>query len=388
MPVANRLFRIIVQSAFLIRLMALMLACASSVGRQLTTGFMLWGVLLGASSFLGLTSRIDAIGFVMRHPALAMIDVAIVVTMLSIEGPDNVLMLATLPTALLVGALFRWTTALPLLVVLELGYFGALAAHGVSVADAPYIMRVGIPFIYLAMAAIGQAINYGTSQLTVAIDALHRAQAEKTAALERARLARDMHDSLGKTLHGISLTAASLPHWIATDSDRASALATQLGAHSEVASQEARTLLTGLRRTETDRPLLDLLVERCSQWSQRTKVLARATAIGLVDVDDETRLCILSVVDEALENVDRHAAADSVQVEVTADSQRLQVSIIDDGVGIAESIDGAVGRARYGLLGMRERAESFAGDLSITRNGSRGTRVLLSLPRNAEERTT
>lgn len=377
---SNRLFRIVVRSALFIRLAALVLAVSASVSVSRTGGFWGWALVLAALTFVGITDRMGGIGWLQRHPVLAMLDVGVVTIMISVTGPDNVLLLATFPTALLIGALFRWFVAMLLLLVLELGYLSALEAH-TGLGGAPYISTVGVPFVYLAMAGIGFAISYGTQQLTAMVAELQRVQGDRAAADERARLARDMHDSLGKTMHGIALSAASLPHWIEHDSRRANTMAADLATHAERGAQEARAILVGLRTHQSDRPLLEVLTEHCHQWSETTGIPVHTSSEGIADVGDREREVVLAVLAESLENVHRHAAAQSVDVVFTGDAERIALSIHDDGVGFADSLAAAVKRKRFGLLGMRERAVAADGSLSIARRTPRGTTVQLSLPR-------
>ncbi|GGB47471.1 hypothetical protein GCM10011492_43310 [Flexivirga endophytica] len=369
-----------VRSALFIRLAALVLAVSASVSGSRSAGFWVWALLLAALTLVGVTDRVDGIGWLRRHPALAMLDVGVVTIMISASGPDNVLLLATFPTALLIGALFPWFVGMPLLLVLELGYLSAVQAH-TGLTGAPYIATVGVPFVYLAMAGIGFAMSYGTRQLAEMFVELQRVQGDRAAADERARLARDMHDSLGKTMHGIALTATSLPHWIEQDPHRANTLAADLAAHAERGAQEARAILVGLRTHQSDRPLVEVLTERCREWSETTGIPVHTSSEGVADVGDREREVVLAVLAEALENVHRHAAAETVEVVFSGDAQQIALRIQDDGVGFTDSFAGAVKRKRFGLLGMRERAVAAHGSLSIARGAPRGTTVQLSLPR-------
>ncbi|WP_460601626.1 sensor histidine kinase [Flexivirga lutea] len=379
-PLSNRLFRTVVRSALFIRLAALVLAVAASLAGSRRADFWVWALLLAALTFVGITGRVDGIGWLQRHPSLAVLDVGVVITMISVAGPDNVLLLATFPAALLIGALFPWFVSALLLFILQLGYLSAVEAHG-GLAQSPYIATVGVPFVYLAMAGIGGAISHGTRQLTEMLLELQRVQGERVAADERARLARDMHDSLGKTMHGIALSAASLPHWIEHDALRANSLAADLAAHAERGAQEARAILVGLRTHQTDRPLLEVLTERCHQWSEATGIPVRTRSEGVADVDDRRREVVLAVLAEALENVQRHAEAQAVDVVFAGDARHVALSIEDDGVGFADSPAAAVQRKRFGLLGMYERAAAAEGSLSVAPRAPRGTTVQLSLPR-------
>jgi signal transduction histidine kinase len=88
---------------------------------------------------------------------------------------------------------------------------------------------------------------------------------------------------------------------------------------------------------------------------------------------------LFRILQEALTNVVRHAAATAVDIRLAAVPGRVTLEIADDGVGIPEDkIDDS--RA-IGLLGMRERALALGGEVAIRPNPTRGTTVEVILPR-------
>lgn len=84
---------------------------------------------------------------------------------------------------------------------------------------------------------------------------------------------------------------------------------------------------------------------------------------------------VLSVVNEALANVVRHAQASQVLIAVHKQDNRFLMTVEDNGIGIAEDVD--VG---YGLRNMRDRARMLGGEIEFTQANGKGTRVTLDIP--------
>jgi two-component system, NarL family, sensor histidine kinase UhpB len=97
----------------------------------------------------------------------------------------------------------------------------------------------------------------------------------------------------------------------------------------------------------------------------------------------EHELAVYRIVQEALNNVVKHARAQHVQVHLRF-SDALVVSIHDDGVGFAmpDRVDALTERGHFGLIGMRERAELIGARLVIHSSPGQGTTVELTAPPN------
>ena len=95
----------------------------------------------------------------------------------------------------------------------------------------------------------------------------------------------------------------------------------------------------------------------------------------------EHELAVYRIVQEALNNVIRHAQATHVDVHLRFADQ-LSISICDDGVGFAmpDRVDALTDRGHFGLIGMRERAELIGARLSIHSSPGQGTLVEVTLP--------
>jgi len=90
---------------------------------------------------------------------------------------------------------------------------------------------------------------------------------------------------------------------------------------------------------------------------------------------------IFSILQEAVNNVRRHANAQNIHLELKEEAKTLVVTVEDDGEGFyVAGTEKAYADGHFGLLNMRERARSIEGDLSVTSTLGRGTKVVLRVP--------
>jgi NarL family two-component system sensor histidine kinase YdfH len=87
---------------------------------------------------------------------------------------------------------------------------------------------------------------------------------------------------------------------------------------------------------------------------------------------------LLSILSEALVNINRHAQATQVWVKLEAKNKYIELEIKDDGQGFDPEVE--TGEGHYGLLGMQERAQLVGGILEIETGTGQGTRIRLIVP--------
>jgi len=226
--------------------------------------------------------------------------------------------------------------------------------------------------IYLLVA--GGAGVVVRASLRHAEDVSLQAQAE-VAAAERRRLARELHDSVVKTLHGVRLLAASAPRGGGQALDIAG-LERTLG----VALDEARALVGDLRFAAPEEPLPDAVRRCASAWSRRTGVRVRVDAEDIGERGPEVAYEVGCILREALENVERHADASEVVVRLTAESGQARLEVADDGAGFAfDGHERLAEKGRFGVVGMVERAQRVGGTLEVRTAPGRGTSVTLRI---------
>ncbi|GAB7037490.1 MULTISPECIES: sensor histidine kinase [Catenuloplanes] len=219
-------------------------------------------------------------------------------------------------------------------------------------------------------------------ELTVAVVASAQRSA---AASERARLARELHDSVAKTLRGVSFAAVALPQSLRRHPALAERLADTVSRGAEVAAREARELMEGLRADDPGQDFGFGVARACRDWELRTGVPVR-TRIDDVDPPLETRYELLRILREGLTNVERHARAATVWVEVSAAPGTVELTVADDGVGFsAGGLDTLRAAGHLGLVGVHERASGVGGAVEVRSVPGRGTllRVRAPLPAGA-----
>lgn len=197
---------------------------------------------------------------------------------------------------------------------------------------------------------------------------------------ERERIARELHDTLLQGMQGLLMRFQSVAdHLPARDPSRAAM--DQALDRAEQMLVEGRERLHDLRRAhESDlgAALRDLAADHIFPASTRVSVVSSGVPRPVQPpVVDE----IVRIVSEALFNAARHAHASEVVVRTDYGAARLDVTVLDDGVGIAADvlIEGR-GPGHYGLVGMRERARRMEGRLTIDSQAGAGATVNLSLP--------
>jgi len=195
---------------------------------------------------------------------------------------------------------------------------------------------------------------------------------------ERRHLSRELHDEFGQLLFStqLHLQAAKAAAGAAAQSslNESIALLQRAGAQIRSLALELRPML--LETAGLDATLRWL----AEQYEQRAGV--DIEVVGHVsEISGEAAIACFRVVQEALTNVVRHAAARHVSIELSESETLLSLVVRDDGVGFdaARTLDGTVGD-HLGLVGMRERVEILGGNLRIESQAGHGTRIEVSFP--------
>jgi len=203
---------------------------------------------------------------------------------------------------------------------------------------------------------------------------------ERTLLDERQRIARDLHDSVLKTLHGLALEAHALKKRIGSPD-----VLEKIEYIEEIcqrSSQGIRDMISELRSEEQSVGIAALMAQMVEEWGKTADVEAQFSFSG------EDRILsviatynVRNVLSEALLNIKKHAEASKVDVSLELLSGELRLDIADNGKGLGYSgsdVYGSAAKGHYGILGMKERIEQLNGQFSIY--STAGTRLLISVP--------
>jgi signal transduction histidine kinase len=195
---------------------------------------------------------------------------------------------------------------------------------------------------------------------------------------ERRKLSRELHDDLGQALTSIGLDLQIAERKGMTPEGRVAAeraLATVRAAIDRV-----RAISSLLRPAVLDDLGLEQAVRTAmSEFTTRTGVDGQLEVeLDGVRIPEASAGHVYRILQEALTNVARHAAASTVFVNLRATPERVELTVRDDGAGFSTA---AVPTAkRFGLLGMRERSELMGGSFILESTPGEGTRVHVSIP--------
>ncbi|SPF32520.1 Integral membrane sensor signal transduction histidine kinase [Candidatus Sulfopaludibacter sp. SbA4] len=194
---------------------------------------------------------------------------------------------------------------------------------------------------------------------------------------ERKSISRELHDAVGQSmsavqfeLHDLAVALAPYPEALRTRVDRIRELV-----ESNLAMTRNMALL--LRPSMLD----DLGLSAALQWQAHQVARSTGTEIRVEaedlppEIPDEHKTCIFRLVQEALNNVCRHANADVVLIGLRADDAKITVTVQDNGRGFSRN-----GTKGLGLIGMQERVDGLGGTLKIQSGPGKGTVVEASLP--------
>ena len=198
---------------------------------------------------------------------------------------------------------------------------------------------------------------------------------------ERLALARELHDDMGQTSTAIRTEVAVLQR-IGRLHPEADESVKRIAESAQHLSQMTRQMLHRLRPPALDSMGLEqALVSLCDNWQNSTQNLCEFKTSALPEgLNDYACVTVYRIVQEALTNVTRHANAKHVRVQLTLDTQGLNLNIEDDGQGMADTQ--AVHQG-FGLLGMQERVASVAGHMTISSKLGQGVRLAIKIPKES-----
>jgi len=204
--------------------------------------------------------------------------------------------------------------------------------------------------------------------------------------VEQTRIARELHDELGVGLTCLKIDLSRLATILGDGvsaggreklDDKVRSMVEQVD--RTIAS--VRRLATQLRPALLDDLGLVAAIEwQCEDFQKRTSIPCTCvTSADDIAMGPERATALFRICQEALTNTARHAQATAVTVKLESRNDSLQLVVADNGVGIPDTQ--VSNRHSLGLLGMKERAALFGGEITIQGDPDKGTTVIACLPR-------
>ena len=199
---------------------------------------------------------------------------------------------------------------------------------------------------------------------------------------ERMRIARDMHDGPAQSMSNLVLQAEILERLYERDPEGFRRELEEFKIQVRNALEDTRRFIFQLRPMALDDlGLFSTARTYCSEWSERVGVTCRFNVAGperrpVPDIEG----ALFRLLQEALNNVHKHARAKRVEVTITVRDGEIVLSIKDDGVGFdPDEVLATVERDHHlGLVGMRERVAMERGQMELKSAPDQGTELIIT----------
>lgn len=334
---------------------------------------------------------------IIAHPLLTGIDLFVSLVVLSIEGPNGPFFQSTVVASAVAGLLFHWRGMLLVSLTQVACYFASLGYYTTIIGDHQEPMDnfqtlFSQPAYYPIIGLVGVMLRRLFDEQATTEAARREAEVRSVAADERARLAREMHDSLAKTLRGIAMSAQVLPVWVRKSPERASTEAQRIASAAEIASREARELISDLRDDQIQMPLVGSIDALLDRWAEGSALEIHRALDDSAELPIVARYELVAILKEALTNIERHAEADNVWVRLAVAPQELELTIQDDGKGFAAPTVGPnwlsdlARDGHYGVVGMHERAKRVDAKLTVVSQPGAGTTLTVTFSNREQAR--
>lgn len=316
-------------------------------------------------------------------------------------------------TIALAAVIYDWTGVFAISLVATVSFFlSNYVAIGKTVTQLT-VPSIGLTLlIFLLVGASAMLIlrlmtSLNASNLALS-DKLQQLQASRAriellvSERERNRLARELHDGVAKTLLGVEYSAGALAQGLAENTTAyEKAIFIRDICHNE--GQQLREVILDLRQGYKE-PLFQLVSHYLQRWQIAYNSQTHLQTVGSDDnLDPNLVYEVMAILEEALENVQRHSMAEQVWLNIEMNGN-LRMELRDNGHGlepdllaylqdqdtitlpdnkkhyITQTWRGKDGRPRFGLIGMIERAEWLSGTLELSQAPEGGLCIVVTVP--------
>ncbi|HEE0104454.1 TPA: nitrate/nitrite two-component system sensor histidine kinase NarX [Citrobacter gillenii] len=240
--------------------------------------------------------------------------------------------------------------------------------------------------ILLATLPHGRHLSHDQQQLvdtlveqltaTLALDRQQERQQQLIVMEERATIARELHDSIAQSLSCMKMQVSCLQMQGETLPENCRDLLGQIRNELNTSWVQLRELLTTFRLQLTEPGLRPALEASCQEYSARFGFTVKLDyQLPPRLVPSHQAIHLLQIAREALSNALKHSHADNVVVTVVQNGKQVKLTVQDNGCGVPENAERS---NHYGMIIMRDRAQSLRGDCRVRRRETGGTEVAVT----------
>lgn len=240
--------------------------------------------------------------------------------------------------------------------------------------------------ILLATLPQGRHLSHDQQQLvdtlveqltaTLALDRHQERQQQLIVMEERATIARELHDSIAQSLSCMKMQVSCLQMQGDALPESSRELLSQIRNELNASWVQLRELLTTFRLQLTEPGLRPALEASCEEYSAKFGFPVKLDyQLPPRLVPSHQAIHLLQIAREALSNALKHSQASEVVVTVAQNDNQVKLTVQDNGCGVPEN---AIRSNHYGMIIMRDRAQSLRGDCRVRRRESGGTEVVVT----------
>jgi len=203
--------------------------------------------------------------------------------------------------------------------------------------------------------------------------------------VERQKIARDLHDNIAQNLSSLKIAAQTLFNEETVVSMETRRKVGDMSKTLHECIKDVRRMSYDLRPPELDQlSLIKTVLKFCDDFSEREKIEidVKATGFGENLMCPEMEINIYRIIQEALNNIKKHAEAGKVVIRLISSFPDIVIRIEDNGKGfdVKACKAHAVKEKRMGLVNLNERVRLLNGEISFQSQKNRGTRIYIIIP--------